>query len=242
MTDRLVEPQPAIPMVPLRRLNIRDDVYVLLRSGILNHNYPPGRRLDLEYLSNQLQVSRTPVKEALHRLESEGLVQILPRRGTFVTALDPVTISESYDVRIALEQFVAGAAAQNATPADVQALRDIQRQMQHELAAPDFSVAVERYIRLDQDFHTLIVGLGKNARLLEVYRTIGGPLQLARILNKFDAGDYLAYTEPEHSAIISAVASRDSKALKRALTQHVEFAKGRVMVRLGRLATKGQDK
>ncbi len=219
-------------MPSVRRMNIRDDVYDLLRGGILNHSYPPGHRLDLDELSQQLQVSRTPVKEALHRLEGEGLIQILPRRGTFVSALDATNIAESYDVRLALERFVAQTVVRNISERDVQGLRDMRTRMQALLQEPNFTSAVERYIKLDQEFHNHIMTCSGNARLLTIYRTVGGPLQLARVLNKFDVADYRNCTEPEHGAILKSIESRDGAALQAALTQHIERAKARVLARI----------
>lgn len=220
---------PAHPITPISRLSIRDDVYLLLRRGILNHSYPPGHRLDLDELSNQLQVSRTPVKEALHKLETEGLIQILPRRGTFVTSLDAKNIAESYDVRLALECFVIPIVMKYITDNDIQHLRDIRNQMRAALTEKPFDEVIERYTKLDQEFHVQIILPSGNDRLLEIYRAIGGPLQMARLYSKFDAAVYNNYTEPEHDAIMQAIDKRDCEGLKNALTAHVERAKIRVL-------------
>ena len=227
-------------MSSVNRASIRDDVYALLRNGILNHSYPPGHRLDLDDLSNQLQVSRTPLKEALHKLETEGLIQILPRRGTYVTSLDVKNISESYDVRLALECFVGPIVVKKMAGADVARLREIKTHMRALLNETDFAVAIEQYIKLDQAFHVHIVTLSGNDRLIEIYRTIGGPLQMARILNKFDANDYLKYTEPEHEAIVQAMEKRDGAALQTAMTKHVERAKARILKRIDRSNLNGK--
>ena len=88
-------------------VNIREEVYKLIRQRILDHNYPPGFRFDLSELETQLGISRTPLKEALQRLEIEGLVEIRPRRGTFVSQIDTQELMDNYGVRHALELYIA---------------------------------------------------------------------------------------------------------------------------------------
>lgn len=217
-------------IIPINHANIRDDVYELLRRGILGHDYPPGYRFDLNDLSARLRVSRTPVKEALHRLETEGLVTIYPRRGTYVTTLDPQEIADGYGVRLALERYAAESIARNTTDADVARLWADRREMRALLDAPDFAAVVNDYISLDQSFHVDIVDLSRNRRLVDIYRTVGGPLHMARILSRFTVGDYLKFTEPEHDAIMAAIERRDAIALADAMTAHVERAKRRILI------------
>ena len=219
----------ASPIKPIVRPNIRDDIYALLRNGILYNVYPPGHRLDLDELEQQLQVSRTPLKEALHKLESEGLIQILPRRGTFVSEIDPKNIVESYDVRLALELFIAPIVVQKIGADELAQLRKILQQMHDLLTGKESDDTIERYIHLDQDFHVQIVQASGNERLIEIYRTIGGPLQMARLYQKFDRAVYLRYTEPEHNAILQALEERQDAALQAAFDAHVQRAKGRVL-------------
>lgn len=218
------------PMItPINRVNIRDDVYVLLRSDILRQRYPPGHRFDLDELSQQLQVSRTPVKEALHRLESEGLIQIVPRKGTFVTSIDPKNVAESYDVRLALELFIAPSVVEQITQSAIEDLRAIYQQMRSLLYAEDADDVIERYTDLDQTFHVQIVQVSGNDRLSDVYRTIGGPLQMARLYTGFDIQTYRIVTDPEHEAILCAIEARAVDDLRHALENHIRRAKERVL-------------
>ena len=90
-------------------------------------------------------------------------------------------------------------------------------------------MVIERYTKLDQEFHVQIILPSGNDRLLEIYRAIGGPLQMARLYSKFDAAVYTNYTEPENDAIMQAIDKRDCEGLKNALTEHVEQAKTRVL-------------
>lgn len=216
-------------IAPINHATIREDVYELLRRGILSQDYPPGFRFDLNDLSARLRVSRTPVKEALHRLETEGLVTIYPRRGTYVATLDPHDIADGYGVRLALERFAAESIVRTVTDADIARLWDARREMRRLLDAPDFSAVVDTFISLDQDFHVAIMALSRNRRLVEIYKTVGGPLHMARILSRFGAPDYMNYTEPEHDAIMQAIERRDGAALADAMAAHIERAKVRVL-------------
>jgi DNA-binding GntR family transcriptional regulator len=78
-------------------------------------------------------------------------------------------------------------------------------------------------------FHVQIVQVSGNDRLIEIYRTIGGPLQMARLYQKFDREVYLRYTEPEHDAILQALEARNETVLRSACAAHVQRAKGRVL-------------
>jgi DNA-binding GntR family transcriptional regulator len=213
----------------VNHVNIRDDVYELLRRRILSHEYPPGHRFDLNDLSTQLGISHTPLKEAFHRLSTEGLVNILPRRGTFVTTVDPREIDESYGVRLALERYAAALVVREVTPKDLACLRGILGEMRQLLDAEDYQAVVQKYIVLDHEFHVGIIALAQNRRLVEIYRTVGAPLQMARVLSKFTAADSKKYTEPEHKSIMQALERREAKALAQAMTEHIERAKVRIL-------------
>lgn len=229
----MAQPIAVSGIAPIKHANIRDDVYAVLRRGILRHDYPPGHRFDLNDLTSRLRVSRTPVKEALHRLEGEGLVDNLPRRGTFVSTPDGRNIEDGYGVRLALELHAADAVVRAITPAQLARLRSVRSGMADLLEAPDFGAVVEQYIQLDQTFHIDIMALAGNRRMIDTYKIIGGPLQLARILSQFSADDYRTYTEVEHDAIVQALDERNVSALKAAMTAHIVRAQQRVLKSLG---------
>ncbi|MBP8240965.1 MAG: GntR family transcriptional regulator [Thermoflexales bacterium] len=211
-----------------RHTNIRDEVYALLRRRILTHEYPPGFRFDLRELSSRFGISQTPMKEALQRLEMEGLVTIVPRRGTFVATFDTRGMAETYDVRLALERFVAPAIARNVTGADLDQLGRMLGQMSDLIHSADANAKLPEYVGLDFEFHCRIVALARNKRMDEIYAQVGGPLQLARVMIDLGTEVYVRFTEVEHTAIFRALEARDADALANALTEHVERAKVRL--------------
>lgn len=209
--------------------NIRDEVYRILHERILTHEYPPGFRFDLSQLENQLGVSRTPLKEALHRLQAEGLIEIRPRRGTYVIKLDPHDVAESFDVRRILECAAAEIAATAASEAELGQLGSIAAEMSRLLVSAEYQRIVAGYIALDRQFHRYIVGLAHNKRLIEMWHQLDTHVQIARVRRQFDRSDSLKYTETEHEAILQAFTRRDPPALVKALAEHIEISKIRTL-------------
>lgn len=214
---------------PLNLVNIRDEVYRVLRERILSHEYAAGFRLDLSRLEAQLGVSRTPLKEALHRLEAEGLVEIRPRRGTYVIDVKAQDVAESFDVRRILECAAAEIATREASDAEINQLHTIAAEMKRLLGSDDYQVIVGKYIELDRQFHRMLVSLSKNKRLTDIYTQVDTHLQVARVRQKFNLSDSKQYTELEHEVILQALEQRDSEALVRRLTDHAEQSKQRIL-------------
>lgn len=109
----------------LPRINIHtisEAAYEVLRERVISKEFAPGQRLNLEAIEKQLGISRTPLKEALTRLEMEGLVTIVPRTGTYVTDPVPEEIAESFDMRRVLEVYAVELAVQRASDEDYESL------------------------------------------------------------------------------------------------------------------------
>jgi GntR family transcriptional regulator, rspAB operon transcriptional repressor len=209
--------------------NIRDEVYRILHERILNHEYPPGYRFDLYELEEQFGISRTPLKEAVHRLEVEGLIEIRPRRGTYVVDIDSHNVAESFDVRRILECGAAEIVVRHATDAEIGELRALAVQMSQLLEANDYQAIVEKYIELDRQFHKRLVSLARNKRLAEAWTRIDTHVQIARVRQKFTRSDSQQYTETEHEAILQALELRDVEALVKVLAEHIELSKIRTL-------------
>lgn len=210
----------------ISQVNIRDEVYHILRRGIINQEYPPGFRFNLAELELKLGVSRTPIKEALQRLESEGLVQIRPRRGTFVISIDPQEVEDTWEIRRVLETYAAERILDKASAADFARLREIVDELEGLYPETDVLEVVEKIITLDHVFHTLFVSLAGNKRLSEIYDTIGHFVQLVRVQQIFMHSD-LELARFEHHEILSALDHRDSPALIRAVDEHITLSKDR---------------
>ncbi len=213
----------------LNLTSLRDEVYDLLRRRILNHNYLPGFRFDLSTLETQLGISRTPLKEAMQRLERDGLVEIRPRRGTFVTRLDPSDVAEGFDVRQILECAAAKIVAQKATDEEIAKFQALHDEMTLLLESDDYQAIVQDYIELDSRLHHYLIELTQNKRLQAVYQHIDTHLQIVRVRQKFNSSDS-GQTQKEHEAMITALKNRDADAFCTAVQTHISLSKARTLL------------
>jgi DNA-binding GntR family transcriptional regulator len=199
----------------LLRERASDSVYEALRNAILTSAFQPGQRLDVRHLATQLGVSPTPIKEAITRLEAEALIEVRPRSGTFVTAVSPEDIYETFEIRCALECLAGEKAIAHAGPEDIEQLRAIADSM---ATASDDST----HSASNVGFHKSIITLAGSDRLRDTYETLDAHIQIARIhLGRRDWTTRLAEEHAEHLAIVDAIAARQRDAAVNALRSHI---------------------
>ncbi len=221
----------ARPIKAIVQLGLTQTIYKLLRDKIANHDYAPGERLQLDTLAIQLGVSRTPVRDALNQLAAEGLVEIRPRRGTFVAQVDRDTVAELYQMRLMIDTSVGKLLARRLTR---QQIGMLARLLDKLVKLVDGAAYVDygAYLECDRAFHSAIVRLLGNARLTALYEEINLPLWLVRAQQDAgaprDAGASLA----EHQAIWQALAARDPHAAAEAMAAHIESSLGKLGVQL----------
>lgn len=208
--------------------------YEFIRNKILSGEYPPGYPLMTEILSGLTKVSRTPVREALHRLNAEGLVTIRDRLGASVKTMDFNEFREMCEMRLALESFMAGLAALNHTQADLReikfALDEMRRLTEQILAAKSEEPFIEELMRQDVRFHIAIMTAAKNElikseilRLHLVNRVSTGPNNPPPPSLKKNASDAnRRKVLASHEEIYDAIAKGDATAAKLAMERHVQ--------------------
>jgi GntR family transcriptional regulator, rspAB operon transcriptional repressor len=203
---------------------ISEIIYKLIKEKIVSKEFPPGSRLDLDDIEIQLGVSRTPLKEALNRLQMEGLVSILPRSGTYVTDPKKEDISDSFELRRILEISAVEFAVKNAGDKDLQDLRNLVEEMHLLAKSEDISSNYPQYLELDHTFHGKLVLLSGNKRLVEVHSRENLHSQMARIrYSRFEPELYL--TQEEHERILDALEHRDTKSAMNEISSHLKRAK-----------------
>lgn len=211
--------------------------YEFIRKRILNGEYPPGHPLLTEPLSAAIGVSRTPVSEALLKLQADGLVTMRPRLGACVKVLEFAEFCEICEMRLALEAHAAGKAATRRTDGE---LREIQLALEamHELgeriiATEDETAAAEDMIRLNVEdirFHIGIMAAAKNnlmrkeiLRLHLINRVVAGPFMIKwPQVTKAEADANHRVVMASHQEIFDAIAQRDSKAARAAMERHID--------------------
>lgn len=190
-----------------------DAVYQTLRRGIIQGELAPGERLRSDALANELQVSRTPVREALRKLEAEGLVAHSGAR-LVVRALSEQDLTELFYVREALEGIAARLAAENATPSEITAIGDLLEDMD----AVRKRGEIDTLRRLTGEFHQLICRAAHNNRLTQLLTSLLDQVRQMRTSTLYGegrAGEALH----EHRQLLQAIVARDggrAEALARA--------------------------
>lgn len=202
---------------------VADLVYRILKERILRLDFTPGQRLQVDRLARQLGVSRTPVKDALNALAGEGLVEIVPRRGTFVAAPSAQTIAELFDLRRALELLAAELLLARVTETDLARLRARLAALDELL---DEHADVDEHMRRNLAFHRELVQLAGNRKLLEVYEGLNVHIQIARVHARQRNWRERRHQErEEHYAILAALEARDPHRLAAAVDGHIRRAK-----------------
>jgi DNA-binding GntR family transcriptional regulator len=197
------------------RRTLAERAYLALREEIVTLSLRPGSPIHEEGLSQSLGTGRTPVREAVKRLASEGLVAVYPRRGTFVTEINITDHGLLAEVRRPMEAQAAAAAAQRATEAERAGLAELARRCHGAAAEP------ESMMRLDTAVHRAIYGCARNkylASTLEEYYNL-----TLRIWYLFlPALTHVAAHVNEHAPLIEAIIDGDSETARALMGRHVE--------------------
>jgi DNA-binding GntR family transcriptional regulator len=210
-----------------------DSAYRFLRKAILTNEIPVGFQATEVELAARLGMSRTPVHEAMARLQEEGFVQILPRRGILVKGLSPTDLLEIYDILIGLE----GAAAERLALERGDAIADVVRpleeltvRMEQALEAED----LEAWADADEAFHDTLVTRCGNGRIRRLVATVSGQSHRARRLT-LNMRPIPSQSSIEHRQIIAAIAATDAAAAGAAARAHRRRARDQLVPILRRL-------
>jgi DNA-binding GntR family transcriptional regulator len=199
-------------------------VFEYLRESILNGTLKPGERLMEIALAEQMGVSRTPVREAIRKLEKESFVEMIPRKGAYVADLTAKDIIDVLEIRILLEGFASSLAAQRMSEDELAGLRDTLE------AFNDAVKREDRQAMIDQDnmFHNKIFEATKNNKLIEIVKDLHDQFQRFR-LTYFTEFDNYPEIQLWHQRIYDAILSNDNQEAKNAAEQHVQVIMEAVM-------------
>lgn len=212
-------------------LSLRERIVARLRQAIITGDLSPSSRLTEPELARQLNVSRTPLREAIRQLEAEGFVTTVPRVGCFVSEITPQDAADVYAIRMVIEGLAARQAAENPDPSKRETLEAILADLAERTA--DY----RQYHEISGKFHDIIVGLSGNRRLQGIYHSLAQHVSRMRTLSLAVRG------RPEislrgHRRIASAILRGQGTEAERAMRAHIEAAYG-VLKRTVRGVTDG---
>lgn len=219
-----------------RKTSLVEGAYEALKEAIRNNAFPPGYQGSEQEIASRLGMSRTPVHEAIIRLQEEGLVRVLPRRGVLVCAISPDDMREIYGVIIALEAASAELLAEK--PAGERGsicgeLDAVNDRMQAALASDD----LVEWARADERFHQLLVERSGNGRLARMFHTIMDQSHRARMLT-LRLRPKPTGSAREHRAVVDAIRRGDPNAARERARRHRAAARDRLLPLLGEFGMK----
>lgn len=192
-------------------------VFEYLRNAILAGELKPGERLMEVTIADQLGVSRTPVREAIRKLEKESFVIMIPRKGAYVADLTKKDIMEVLEIRKELEGFAASLAAERMTLAEKESLGRVVEHFNESLINMDKKSMIES----DNEFHSFIFESTKNQRLINIIYDLHDQFQRFRLIYFNEFNNYKDI-QASHNRIFDAIIRQDSNAARQEAENHVE--------------------
>lgn len=202
------------------RLSLTERVYQDLRRSIITGGIPGGTRLVESNLAAKMQVSRTPVREALHKLALEGLLYSIPRAGYIVEEMSEYDVEDLFDVRIKIEQMAARMALDKITPNEIEQL--VQNLEKADRVLQD--AKMRQMAELDTAFHGIIYKAARSKTLYRICQTLSDHTLKYRIA-LIDQSEMGRKTRDGHYEIYEAILSGDSERVDQAVQSHLELAK-----------------
>jgi len=200
-----------------RHSSLRDQAYDVIKHMIITCQLRPGEILSEAVLSTNLDIGRTPIRRAIDRLVGDGLVEVMPRKGSIVKPVSFDEILNIIDIRIVNESFCVRVAASSASP-------EVLAQLHHNLDAMLRSAKlgeIETIARLDQEFHALIAGAARNPIMSDLLSNLHDRSARLWFISLRANEQHLRVCD-EHAAIIDGISRQDPDLAERAMRAHIE--------------------
>ena len=213
-----------MPKINPSNLSLVNQAYKELKRIILEYRVPLGGKLNEGELAAALGISRTPVREAINRLEKEGLVQIFPQRGAFVVRFSEKDVFELFLIRENLEGLAARLAAERINEENLVKLESCIQGFHEPFTEKD----VQRYAKEDFRFHQTIVAVSDAQRLIKMISTLYDHIRIFR-LTTLGLSSRMKTSLAEHRLLIEAFQRRDSEQAEQMMRQHIHHVREGVM-------------
>ena len=214
---------------PASRRVLTDDVVDAIRAAILAGKIKPGARLIEEDLATSLKVSRGPVRQAIFRLQQEGLVVHEPHRGATVREISEEDVADIYDLRLALERLAIEQAVRKAGP---QEIAEIEAVLDRFSRMPRDSVTRRVVAELDVDFHDAIFRAAGSWRLYRAWEMLRSQLMMFLMLHEALPADYLDSWHRDHRRLVEVIRQSDPAAARATIEEHINKARERLLATL----------
>jgi GntR family transcriptional regulator, trigonelline degradation regulator len=197
--------------------NLRGQTYKVLKNMIITRELPPGKKICEETLAQEVGVSRTPIREALFRLEHEGIVKIIPRRGAFVVNQSKENVIEILQIREVLEALIVRLVTPLLEESDIQELRCSLENLR---ATPEEERHVIEYNDSELEFHGLLLRKCPNQMLRQMMEMVNSRLQIIRLRTVVLPGRAQKSLD-EHAEILEMIEKRNAEEAELLMRRHV---------------------
>ncbi|MBM7866380.1 FCD domain-containing protein [Heliobacterium gestii] len=215
---------------------LRDIVFDNLREAIITGVLRPGERLMEIQLAEEMGVSRTPVREAIRKLELEGFVVMVPRKGAYVSNISVKDITDVFELRAALESLAAGLAAQRITEDETE---QMERLLVKTMACFEED-NLDDLVETDIDFHDMVYRASRNQRLVQIINNLREQLRRFRTTSLSHPGRMREAWE-EHRKLVEAIADRNVVLAQSLAWEHIENAENSMLEAMGVVKQKLQS-
>ncbi|BBB90307.1 MAG TPA: GntR family transcriptional regulator [Methylomusa anaerophila] len=196
---------------------LREVVAETLREAIISGILQPGERLMEIQMAEDLGVSRTPVREAIRKLELEGFVVMIPRRGTYVAGLSIKDINEVFEIRTALDVLAAGLAVERITEEELEEMERLLVRISDCIEQGD----LDKIVEIDSQFHDVLYKASRNDRLVGIISNLREQFTRFRSISINYPGR-IQQTLEEHRRLVEAIASRNMDSAQQIAREHME--------------------
>lgn len=208
-------------------LPLRDVVFNTLRQAILTGELKPGERLMEIHLANKLGVSRTPIREAIRKLELEGLVTMIPRRGAEVAQITEKSMNDVLEVRRAMDVLCVELACERITQEELEALKAACDNFEQMVKTQD----VKKIARADVELHDIILQATGNSRLIQLVNNLSEQMYRYRYEYIKDFSQHERLVE-EHRIIYESLVNKDKETASEAAKTHIDNQKNAIIRRI----------
>ncbi|MCG8484060.1 MAG: GntR family transcriptional regulator [Clostridia bacterium] len=202
------------------KVDLKQKAYFYIKEKIITGEYEPGQDISEEELQNEMNISRTPVREALMRLETERLISIFPRKGIFVSSITQKMIKNVFQIRKMIEPQVIRIVGKNISKEWLNEIKDKFNATFEDLSKDE---TADYYVNLDKEFHSYLINACDNQYLVNVMNNIFDQNQRMRY-QTYDFDERDIATKSEHIMIIDALLEEDIDKAEALMIEHIQNA------------------